>query len=215
MKKPLKLLSALLLAIPLLSSCSDMFKPKTMTIEYDEEVKLHDGSMIWVHITRHYFLAGEIAHGSAYMPSNVEISWDTGFKGVGRKSVFFDDLITFINKYEGKWYVSGGSSSTPPKLYPDSKSCKIVGVTLDTICVVTVNDKGEFIPANPNIVYKINKMNLIHPYGIDDWGLVPQFLDGKKISWNEKLSLEKRQTKHFRHLEKDIPVLTDLEKANH
>ncbi len=40
MKKPLKLLSALLLAIPLLSSCSDMFKPKTMTIEYDEEVKL-------------------------------------------------------------------------------------------------------------------------------------------------------------------------------
>ncbi len=56
-----KLLTTLLLSLPLLSSCDvlkSQLQPKTMTIEYDEEVKLHDGSMIWVHIIRHYGLVG-------------------------------------------------------------------------------------------------------------------------------------------------------------
>lgn len=91
------LLKPLLLALsllPILGSCS-LFdtRPKTMTIEYEEEVKLHDGEMIWLHITRHYLLVGGGALGDPgafeknYMPKEVEISWDTGFEGVGRKSV--------------------------------------------------------------------------------------------------------------------------------
>ena len=109
MLKPLlKKAIPLLAMIPLLGSCS-LFQPQTKTIEYDEQVKLHNGEMIWVHITRHYKLVGGAIgdpgwRESTYMPSAVEISWDTGFPNVGRKSVFFDKRVAFIDKFDGFWY---------------------------------------------------------------------------------------------------------------
>lgn len=59
--------------IPFIGSCSafDYFQK---VIEYDEEVKLSDGSMIWVHIKRHYVRAGELGGGTGYLPKEVEIS---------------------------------------------------------------------------------------------------------------------------------------------
>ncbi len=194
MKKPLKLLSTLLLSIPLLSSCSGLFKPKTMTIEYDEEVKLHDGSMIWVHITRHYFLAGEIAHGSAYMPSNVEISWDTGFKGVGRKSVFFTSYIGLVDKYDGKWYVVGAKNNGSPEKIGNSINCNNIGVFLGTnSCMVVVDESGNFIKVNPDDIYNINTKNILYPIGIKDWGMIPSPLNKTRVSWNQKIALQKTQ----------------------
>ncbi len=209
-----KLLSALLLSIPLLSACSDMFKPKTMTIEYDEEVKLHDGSMIWVHITRHYGLVGEIAHGSAYMPGNVEISWDTGFKGVGRKSVYFNKSVSIINKYDDKWYVVGWRPKYSAKNITNSVNCAEFGSRVKGICLVSVNQQGDLLPANIDDVHKINKMNILYPIGIDDWGSVPKFLDGKKLTWQDKLALQKRQSEQYRKIGKDILVLTKLKKTS-
>ncbi|MDO5651078.1 MAG: hypothetical protein Q4G13_02940, partial [Moraxella sp.] len=75
-------------------------------IEYDEEVKLHDGTMIWVHIKRHYRgSSGSIASITTYFtpiytPTEVEISWDTGFEGVGRRSIVFGGQIALIDRYE-------------------------------------------------------------------------------------------------------------------
>ncbi|MFB2578066.1 MULTISPECIES: hypothetical protein [unclassified Acinetobacter] len=77
-------------------------------IEYDEEVKLHDGSMIWVHIKRHYSWSGWApAMSGAYQAGVVEVSWDTGFPNVGRKSVFFYDGLFLVDKIDGIWYVAG------------------------------------------------------------------------------------------------------------
>lgn len=136
--------------IPLLTSCSGWFKPKTMTIEYDEEVKLHDGSMIWVHITRHYFYTSEPAHGGAYMPSKVEISWDTGFEGVGRKSVFFNDQMSLIDKFNDVWYVAGAKNNGAPKMLNDSINCNSIGFFVgDNGCVVSIDKQGAFIKKDP------------------------------------------------------------------
>lgn len=145
------LLKPLLLAVSLLplSACGSLFdsRPKTMTIEYDEEVKLHDGEMIWVHITRHYFLTGGALGDSAtlssnYLPSDVEISWDTGFEGVGRKSVFFGKYVGIIDKYDGKWYV-GGAKSNVIKDIGISKSCDKYGAIVESYkCVVAINKDG-------------------------------------------------------------------------
>lgn len=59
--------------MPLIGSCSpfDYFQK---VMEYDKEVKLSDGSMIWVHIKRHYVRAGELGGGTGYLPKEVEIS---------------------------------------------------------------------------------------------------------------------------------------------
>lgn len=82
-----KSLSFILCSSLLLLGCD--FRPAHKVIEYQEEVKLSDGSFIWVDIKRHYRLAGEPFQKANYLPSIVEISWDTGFLNVGRQSVFF------------------------------------------------------------------------------------------------------------------------------
>ncbi|MDO5651140.1 MAG: hypothetical protein Q4G13_03250, partial [Moraxella sp.] len=73
-------------------------------IEYDEEVKLSDGTMIWVNIKRHYRgtfgLKAYQRLGTTYRPREVEIGWDTGFDGVGRRSIVFGGQIALIDRYE-------------------------------------------------------------------------------------------------------------------
>ncbi|STY99627.1 Uncharacterised protein [Moraxella lacunata] len=64
------------------------FRPAHKVIAYQEEVKLSDGSFIWVDIKRHYRLAGESFQKANYLPSIVEISWDTGFLGMVVRLVF-------------------------------------------------------------------------------------------------------------------------------
>lgn len=81
------------------------------TITYQEEVKLSNGEMIWVDIKRHYTLAAGGAVGDPgafnflYIPTTVEISWDTGFEGVGRKSLSFVGDAYLVDKIDGKWYI--------------------------------------------------------------------------------------------------------------
>ncbi len=185
MKKPLKLLSALLLAIPLLSNCSDMFKPKTMTIEYDEEVKLHDGSMIWVHITRHYLLVGGGALGDA---------------GAFKKS--------YMPKEVDNFYIVGGTPNKSVVVSENSQSCKDIGAkVLTRRCLVALNPKGEFFKENPNIIRKFNNMNILYPENIKDWGNFPSELKGKKLTWVEKISLQSHQPTNYRRIGK--PFLTE------
>ena len=196
-------LKPVLLALCLLplSSCSSLFKPKTMTIEYDEEVKLHDGEMIWVHITRHYIEGGgqeisEMFQGrsKSVIPTHVEISWDTGFEGVGRKSVFFNKGVSLINKYDNKWYIAGASTSKNPDKIDESINCSVIGVKTGVIgCIASINQQGEFFKANSEELYKFNNKNILYPVGIKGWGSVPRALDGKEITWNEKLQLQQHQ----------------------
>lgn len=183
-----------------------------MTIEYDEEVKLHDGEMIWVHITRHYILSSAALGDpggleSSYKPQKVEISWDTGFEGVGRKSVYFSKYIGIIDKYNGKWYVVGNKNMTGKNLYEDSINCNSIGVSIGRLrCVVALNQHGEFVKALPQELYNINSTNIIYPSDVEGWGPVPMTLDGRKITWSEKLSLGNERYKIF----KDTEVSTQI-----
>ena len=159
MLKPLlKKAIPIIAMIPLLGACSP-FQPKTKVIEYDEEVKLHDGSMIWVHIKRHYERSNgrEISnwfqgYEKGWGAKEVEISWDTGFPNVGRKSVFFTSIQIF-EKYQNNFYIVGGTPSDSRQTIGNSLNCKYIGTPiLQRRCLVSLNDKGEFFASNISII---------------------------------------------------------------
>lgn len=177
----------LLMLTNLLSACPSWFQPSTKVIEYDEEVKLHDGSMIWVHIKRHYGRSSgcEISncfqgYEKGWGAKEVEISWDTGFPNVGRKSVFFQEDLMIINKYNDKWYVIGGLPYSAEKVLGEAVNCKLIGVAKIQICIATLDIHGNFIKSNENDISAFNNMNILNPNGIKDWGLFPMPLNGKK-----------------------------------
>ena len=208
MLKPLlKKAIPLLAMIPLLGSCS-LFQPDTKVIEYDEEVKLHDGGMIWVHIKRHYGLVGGISagQGASYMPGVVEISWDTGFPNVGRKSVFFTSIQIF-EKYQNNFYIVGGTPSDSRQTIGNSLNCKYIGTPiLQRRCLVSLNDKGEFFASNISIINNFNQMNILYPYGIEGFSEIPTILENKKLNWNEKLMYQQKQIANYQRIGK--PFLT-------
>lgn len=208
MLKPLlKKAIPIIAMIPLLGSCS-LFQPDTKVIEYDEEVKLHDGSMIWVHIKRHYGLVGGISagQGASYMPGVVEISWDTGFPNVGRKSVFFTSIQIF-EKYQNNFYIVGGTPSDSRQTIGNSLNCKYIGTPiLQRRCLVSLNDKGEFFASNISIINNFNQMNILYPYGIEGFSEIPTMLENKKLNWNEKLMYQQKQIANYQRIGK--PFLT-------
>lgn len=196
--------------IPLLGACSP-FQPKTKVIEYDEEVKLHDGSMIWVHIKRHYVLVGGAlgdpgAFKKGYAPKEVEISWDTGFPNVGRKSLFFTSIQIF-EKYQNNFYIVGGTPSDSRQTIGNSLNCKYIGTPiLQRRCLVSLNDKGEFFASNISIINNFNQMNILYPYGIEGFSEIPTILENKKLNWNEKLMYQQKQIANYQRIGK--PFLT-------
>ena len=196
--------------IPLLGACSP-FQPKTKVIEYDEEVKLHDGSMIWVHIKRHYVLVGGAlgdpgAFKKGYAPKEVEISWDTGFPNVGRKSLFFTSIQIF-EKYQNNFYIVGGTPSDSRQTIGNSLNCKYIGIPiLQRRCLVSLNDKGEFFASNISIINNFNQMNILYPYGIEGFSEIPTILENKKLNWNEKLMYQQKQIANYQRIGK--PFLT-------
>ena len=185
MLKPLlKKAIPIIAMIPLLGSCS-LFQPETKVIEYDEEVKLHDGSMIWVHIKRHYERSNgrEISnwfqgYEKGWGAKEVEISWDTGFPNVGRKKVTYSQSFAFINKFDNKWYLYGVNS---PSQTTENKGARVNnGVTY-----MTIIDNSGYV-SNQDISNEIKYINILNPTFADDT------LEGKKWSWQDKLSYQKQ-----------------------
>ena len=220
------LLKPALLALSLipLSACSSLFKPDRMTIEYDEEVKLHDGEMIWVHITRHYGLSSGIfgdpgGMESSYKPTNVEISWETGFEGVGRKSVYFSRYIGIIDKYDGKWYVAGNKNTTDKNLYEDSINCNNFGASIwRSICMVGLDASGNYFkPSEQEVIsfYSRTKTNILSPNNAPRWegGAPPRGLEAMKLDWNEKIRINNTKPEERQYL--DERSVINLDKLNY
>lgn len=178
--------------IPLLGACSP-FQPKTKVIEYDEEVKLHDGSMIWVHIKRHYVLVGGAlgdpgAFKKGYAPKEVEISWDTGFPNVGRKSVFFQEQIFTLDKINNYWFVYGGSDNQKNTLESGTINCNSVGTMYfnNANCLVKINSSGQFIKPILEDIQLIQHGNILYSYNFE-------FINSqanRKLSWENKIALQ-------------------------
>ena len=167
----------------LLSACPSWFQPSTKVIEYDEEVKLHDGSMIWVHIKRHYGLVGGAIgdpgwRESTYMPSAVEISWDTGFPNVGRKSVTSKSndgsQIFSIDKVYDNWYIIASMGLNEP----DYQKGIPIGETHTTVLFI-INSEGKFLQPNNSDIPNLYR-NIFYYY----LGYQP---GSTKITWNDKL----------------------------
>ena len=187
MLKPLlKKAIPLLAMIPLLGACS-MFEPKHKVIEYDEEVKLHDGSMIWVHIKRHYGLVGGISagQGASYMPGAVEISWDTGFEGVGRKSLEFTKNVSLIDKIDNKWYVGG---FTPQCISPCVKDNYIKLNAVGSLAVINSNDEFDLNASLQDLPQNIQH-NILSPEKVKEWDSLSMRIN--KLSWSDKLDIQK------------------------
>ena len=185
--------------IPLLGACSP-FQPKTKVIEYDEEVKLHDGSMIWVHIKRHYGLVGGISagQGASYMPGVVEISWDTGFPNVGRKSVSFENPLV-IETFGDNWYLYGAGLNNS---YNVENNCVRFGLLIGKYkggCLLGIDRNGNFFQPTENILYQMS-VNILYPNYINDWGQLPEPLNGKNLSWQEKINLQDSQPPKYRFI---------------
>lgn len=197
--KPLILL---LMTVPLLGSCS-LFQPETKVIEYDEEVKLHDGSMIWVHIKRHYVLVGGAlgdpgAFKRGYAPKEVEISWDTGFPNVGRKSVSFENPLV-IETFGDNWYLYGAGLNNS---YNVENNCVRFGLLIGKYkggCLLGIDRNGNFFQPTENILYQMS-VNILYPNYINDWGQLPEPLNGKNLSWQEKINLQDSQPPKYRFI---------------
>ena len=214
MLKPLlKKAIPLLTMIPLLGSCS-LFQPKTKVIEYDEEVKLHDGSMIWVHIKRHYGRSSgcEISncfqgYEKGWGAKEVEISWDTGFPNVGRKSVFFDHVVEIISYYDGKWFVGGIASNRQDNIN-DSINCLKVGNQIGYGgCILVLDSMGKYTKPSleyMNNFYQKNLANILSPYSIEYIEMPPTFLNSKKIGWDEKLKIQQNRPQEGQLINKQL-----------
>ena len=192
----------LLMIVPLLGSCS-LFQPKTKVIEYDEEVKLHDGSMIWVHIKRHYVLVGGAlgdpgAFKKGYAPKEVEISWDTGFPNVGRKSVSFENPLV-IERFQDNWYLYGAVLNQSSNV---ENNCRKFGLLIGKYeggCLIGMDRNGDFFKPAENILYQMS-VNILYPNYINDWGELPEPLNGKKLNWQEKINLQNSQPSEYRFI---------------
>ena len=169
-------------------------------ISYQEEVKLSDGSMIWVDIKRHYSWSGwtpGMGNSGAYLSGAVEISWDTGFPNVGRKSVFFDTDIYLIDKINDEWYVIGYRYPYEGKRKGiDATNCYDVGSLFnqDYMCLAVINEHGEFVKKSLTDVEHIDflKVNLSQPFDLDDEF---QYKNYPRLTWNQKISFTQQRKK--------------------
>ena len=195
MLKPLlKKAIPILAMMPLLGACS-MFEPKHKVIEYDEEVKLHNGGMIWVHIKRHYERSNgrEISnwlqgYEKGWGAKEVEISWDTGFPNVGRKSVFFQEQIFTLDKINNYWFVYGGSDNQKNTLESGTINCNSVGTMYfnNANCLVKINSSGQFIKPILEDIQLIQHGNILYSYNFE-------FINSqanRKLSWENKIALQ-------------------------
>lgn len=183
--------------MPLIGSCS-IFEPKTKVIEYDEEVKLSDGSMIWVHIKRHYERSSgrEISnwfqgYEKGWGAKEVEISWDTGFPNVGRKSLEFTQNVSFIDKVDNSWYIIG---FTPHCKSPCIKDEYIRLNAVGSMAVIDNQgklDKGASLNDLPSSAYH----NILSPEAVKNWeSLSKDLVNNKLLTWSKKVSIQNQQS---------------------
>ena len=81
--------------------------PRYFHIEWDEEVQLHDGRMIVVHVKRFYQRKGLMLEQFPKYPyrMGMEFSFDRGPPG-GRFTHYFKrGNLNFLDQKDGKWYI--------------------------------------------------------------------------------------------------------------
>lgn len=184
-------------------------------ISYQEEVKLSDGSMIWVDIKRHYSWSGwtpGMGNSGAYLSGAVEISWDTGFPNVGRKTLAFDTTVYLIDKIDNKWYVMGNTYGMAGE-FGRLHNCVTSGtytprMHISPICLVIINSQGKFEQL-PKEASKEVVFNILDADAMKGEPIVSQSLDKKRLSWQEKLSIQAKLPEFTHNIGKPYQAYAD------
>lgn len=205
-KNPLISITTLfLLLFTTLSGCSK-------SIKYKEEVKLSDGTMIWVDIERFYMLSSSaVGDGGSFFPSSnnmyytshrMEVSWDTGFEGIGRQTLEFDGSIGFalIDKISNTWYIYGTKTRcSPPNggVYNHKGECwEGEGTRLaHSAYLYAINQQGFIKNKDTKELNNKSIYNILNIEDLDQFtnNGFPIHLKDKSITWQEKLEIKNKR----------------------
>lgn len=95
--------------------------PRYFDIEWDEEVQLHDGRVIWVHVKRTYERRDRFSRYASATFRRNEFDFDAG-SDVGRITFVSRLGVNYIDQVEGEWYavlVGQGPYGNSPEESPD------------------------------------------------------------------------------------------------
>ncbi len=90
--------------------------PREYDIQYDEEVQLHDGRIIVVHIKRVYRRKGLMLEKFPKYPyrMGMEFSFESGPAGKRFSHYFKKGSLGFLDQKDGKWYIGYGMDEGDP-----------------------------------------------------------------------------------------------------
>ena len=178
------------------------FKPKYVKIKYVEEVKLYNDKSLWIKVKRHYYLKkGSGALGDSgcldieYIGDGVEVGVK-GKAGLGRRSIYFDDLSIVSNIGELWFFLGQCKSGKSYKPCVDLLDCRSVGYPVGNHeYLVVINTKGEPVEMSQVQLiyfYKHNPINILHPNAVKECKSLMTRLSRKKLTWRKKINLENK-----------------------
>lgn len=146
-------------------------------LSWDEEVLLHDGEMIVVHVTRHFWRDFQLpTFQSFYILRDMEIAFDAGPPwGRYRRRFIGYSEIYMIDREGGSWYIGiagdPGMHQMANPLYP---------------CWILDADGKEHPAASADDIPGFARLNVLPFVGPE--GLFFR-LKGSLVKWDQKLSL--------------------------
>lgn len=148
--------------------------PRYFDIAWNEEVQLHDGRVILVHVTRTFERRGMRLDRWDGIHRDTEISFDAGGT-IGRFTKKFERYDTaFLHNKDGNWYFAlGVTTGTPP----------VELVTREKSVLVLKRDGTQFAIRRDELPSEFRTFNIM-PLTPSSVG-VAQF-DGKKLTISEK-----------------------------
>ena len=162
-----------------LQGCVDTY-PADFSIEWDEEVKLHDGSMLLVHIRRYFWRRNQRVQWDAlYM--GTEISFDMGPpRGVYQRD-FKGYQVVMIDRQGSDWYIelvkTGGGIGPRPALVDERFPVLILSADGSERSATSWND----VP--PSFAVNIRLMS-------DDFEGLSK-LNKQRLRWGDKTEFRK------------------------
>lgn len=163
--------------------------PPHFELEWDEEVKLHDGRMIVVHIKRKFTRRGR-SRTSKYENvtyDGTEVSFDAG-EPWGRYTRYFQGYdVGLIDTYKGKWYFKlndaapGGGPN--PRIVPE----RYPYMELNSKGLKALNGPQELphFPLN-NVMRRLTSVESLSNF------------DGQILSWEKKIDFLKNSNVDYK-----------------
>lgn len=160
--------------------------PKFYDIEWDEEVQLHDGRLIMVHIKRTYERRGMRLEQYPEDPRQISMgfSFDTGRQNIF-EHIFKRGTLHFLDEKDGKWYIGYNADSGDNSVEIGTRSLYPHVAILHADGSIDKPNNWYEIPAeiksanilpatpNPNIISKFNKKKLTVVEKMAHWNKYP------------------------------------------